>query len=101
MIKSFADQLTERIFLGARLTKKERKSIGDLNAAKASERLLLLHTADEKALLTAPFLHYHSLRGTDRYSIDADSRRSKWRITFRWENEEMSHVALVKIEDTH
>jgi plasmid maintenance system killer protein len=43
----------------------------------------------------------HKLQGTDRYSIDAEARNSKWRITFSWENEEMKDVELVKIEDTH
>jgi len=36
-----------------------------------------------------------------RHSIDANSRRSKWRITFAWKNEQLSDVELVKIEDTH
>jgi len=55
MLKSFASPVTEKIFLGGKLTKKERKSIGALNVTKASERLIQLHTADEKALLTAPY----------------------------------------------
>jgi plasmid maintenance system killer protein len=101
VIQSFGDQLTEKVFLGTALSKKERQSIGALNLKKATERLAMLHTADEKSLMTAPFLHYHSLVGTDRYSIDADSRNSKWRITFRWENEEMADVEMVRIEDTH
>ena len=101
MIKSFASPVTEKIFLGGKLTKKERKSIGALNVTKASERLVQLHTADEKALLTAPYLHYHKLQGSDLYSIDADARNSKWRITFCWENEEMKDVELVEIENTH
>jgi plasmid maintenance system killer protein len=101
VIKSFADKTTEKLFLGKGLTKKERKTLGALNIAKATERLDLLKAADEKALLTAPFLHYHKLQGTSRYSIDADSRKSKWRITFAWENEELKDVELVKIEDTH
>ena len=101
MIKSFSSLVTEKIFNGDALTKKERKSIGSLNVIKASERLVLLHTADEKVLMTAPSLRYHSLKGSDLYSIDADARNSKWRITFCWENEEMKNVELVKIEDTH
>jgi len=101
MIKSFSGTLTEKIFNGETLTKKDRKSIGSLNVTKAQERLVLLHTADEKVLLTAPSLKYHSLKGKGLYSIDADARNSKWRITFCWENEEMKNVELVKIEDTH
>jgi len=42
-----------------------------------------------------------NLKGTNRYSIDADSRKSLWRITFEWEDDEMKDVLLVKIEDTH
>ena len=101
VIQSFGDQITENIFLGNALSKKQRQSIGALNLKKAAERLAMLHTADEKSLMTAPFLHYHSLSGSDRYSIDADSRNSKWRITFRWEDEEMVDVEMVKIEDPH
>ncbi|MDA0767578.1 MAG: hypothetical protein O3A87_12325 [Verrucomicrobia bacterium] len=101
MIRSFADRLTEKLFLGERLSKKERKLIGSLNIEKAFERLSFLDEADEKLLLLAPHLHYHALHGTGRFSIDADSRRSPWRITFSWENEEMKDVALVKVEDTH
>ena len=41
------------------------------------------------------------LKGTARHSIDADSRKSQWRITFQWENSQMKNVQLVKIEDTH
>lgn len=101
MIKSFASPVAEKIFLGETLNKKERKSIGSLNIRKAAERLVLLYTAEEKMLLTSPALHYHKLQGSDRYSIDADARNSKWRITFCWENEEMKDVELVRIEDTH
>lgn len=61
----------------------------------------MLNEADEKALLLSPFLHYHKLKGSTRYSIDADSRKSPWRITFQWENAEMKDVLIVKVEDTH
>lgn len=46
-------------------------------------------------------LHYHKLHGEGRYSIDANSRNTKWRITFAWANEELTDVELVEIEDTH
>ena len=101
MIKSFSSPLAEKMFYGDSLTKKERMVVGSLNTGKAADRLRQLHTADEKTLLTAPYLHYHKLRGTTRYSIDADSRRSPWRITFCWENEELKNVELVRIEDPH
>jgi plasmid maintenance system killer protein len=67
----------------------------------AQERLVVLHHSTEKDLMKFHALHYHSLRGTRRYSIDADSRASKWRITFAWANRELTDVSLVKIEDTH
>jgi plasmid maintenance system killer protein len=101
VIKSFADRTTEAIFLGVELSRKEAKRLGTLDTTKAFERLAMLHDADEKTLLLTPFLHYHRLKGTSRCSIDADSRKSPWRITFRWENAEMKDVQLVKIEDTH
>ncbi len=56
---------------------------------------------DAYLLLLMPFLHYHRLKGSARYSIDADSRKSAWRITFEWENFQMKDVQLVRIEDTH
>ena len=101
MIKSFSDALTEKIFLGEKLSKKERKQVGALNLNKAMARLIMLHSADEKFLLMAGGAYYHGLRGTSRYSIDADARNSAWRITFQWEDEELVNVELVKIEDTH
>ena len=55
----------------------------------------------EKDLLTLHSLHYHKLHGTGRYSIDANSRNSKWRITFAWVDQALTDVSLVKIEDTH
>jgi plasmid maintenance system killer protein len=101
VITSFADATTEILFLGGELSRRERNQLGSLNPVKAFERLAILHQADEKTLLLMPALHYHKLRGTSRYSIDADSRKSPWRITFEWENSEMKDVSLVKIEDTH
>jgi plasmid maintenance system killer protein len=101
VIKSFADFITETIFLGAKLNRKEAAKLGELNTLKAFERLAMLNEADEKTLLLIPFLHYHKLKGSSRYSIDADSRKSPWRITFQWENSEMKDVQLVRIEDTH
>ncbi len=101
MIKSFADTTTETIFLGGELSRKEARKLGGLNTSMAFERLTLLNAADEKRLLLSPFLHYHKLKGSGRYSIDADSRKSPWRITFQWQNDEMKDVLLVKIEDTH
>jgi len=62
---------------------------------------MVLATANEKRLMMAKHLHYHSLHGDARYSIDADSRRSPWRITFLWDGDEMADVLFVKIEDTH
>lgn len=101
VIKSFGDKLTEKFFSGEKLTKKERKQIEALKVEKAEIRLDQLDSAEEKDLLLAPHLFYHNLKGTNRYSIDADSRKSFWRITFEWENDEMKDVLLVKIEDTH
>lgn len=101
MIRSFADTTTEKLFLGEELSRKEANKFGSLNAVKAFERLAILNEADEKSLLRIPALHYHKLQGTSKYSIDADSRKSPWRITFHWENQEMKDVELVRIEDTH
>lgn len=101
MIKSFADTTTEKLFLGEELSRKESRKLGSLDPVKAFERLAILNEADEKSLLRIPSLHYHKLKGTSKYSIDADSRKSPWRITFQWESSEMKNVELVRIEDTH
>lgn len=101
VIRSFADTTTEKLFLGEELSRKESKKLGALNPVKAFERLAILNEADEKSLLLISSLHYHNLRGTSKYSIDADSRKSPWRITFQWENSEMKNVELVRIENTH
>lgn len=100
MILSFSDKTTEKIFKGVELTRKEIRALGQLNFDKAYDRLEALHFATEKILLNLVTLHYHRL-GSGRYSIDADSRRSPWRITFEWDNDELTDVKLVKIEDTH
>jgi plasmid maintenance system killer protein len=101
VIRSFADTTTEKLFLGEELSRKESNKLGALTPVRAFERLAILNEADEKALLLIPALHYHKLKGTSKYSIDADSRKSPWRITFQWENLEMKNVELVRIEDTH
>jgi len=101
VIRSFADTVTEKLFLGESLSRKESNKLGTLNLTRAFERLAILNEADEKSLLLLPALHYHKLKGTSKYSIDADSRKSPWRITFQWENSEMKNVELVRIEDTH
>ena len=100
MIRSFSDKPTEKIFGNEELTRKEIRAFGLLNIQKAYDRLQVLHFASERDLLASVSLHYHRL-GKGRYSIDADSRKSPWRITFEWENEELTNVKLVKIEDTH
>ncbi len=101
MIRSFADPVTEKVFRGDELTRKEKNGLGDLRLSKAQERLAILNQASEKDLLNLQSLHYHKLHSEVRYSIDANSRISKWRITFAWANEELTDVLLVKIEDTH
>jgi plasmid maintenance system killer protein len=101
VIRSFSNKLTEKIFRAEPLDRKEAKAIGDLRIEKAQERLLILNQATERDLLSLKSLHYHKLHGTDRYSIDANSRSSKWRITFSWLDEKLADVQLVKIEDTH
>ncbi|MFT5633176.1 MAG: plasmid maintenance system killer protein [Rubritalea sp.] len=100
MIESFSDSLTEKIFNQDDLTRKEIRSLGALNIHKAAERLHLLNKMTEKDLLQTPSLKYHTLNN-GRYSIDADSRKSKWRITFQWDDDELVDVSFVKIEDTH
>lgn len=100
MIISFADQVTKKIFERGPLTRKEQNKLGGLNFEKAAERLDILNVADERNLLLTSYLKYHKIGG-NRYSIDADSRKSKWRITFFWKDEQLQDVEFVKIEDTH
>lgn len=101
VIQSFGDDVTEKIFLGDTLSRKELQKLGDLDITKAQQRLAVLHQASEQDLLRLPMLHYHRLHGTARYSIDATSRRSRWRITFAWTDEQATVVELVLLEDTH
>jgi len=101
VIQSFADCITEKVFLGDALSRKELQKLGELDITKAQQRLAILNQASEHDLLKLPMLHYHRLHGTSRYSIDATSRRSRWRITFAWTGEECVDVELVSLEDTH
>jgi plasmid maintenance system killer protein len=89
------------LFRGEALTRKEVKKFGQLNFGKARTRLITLDEATEKRLILLKNLYYHSLAGTKHYSIDADSRKSPWRITFTWSDEGMENVEMVKIENTH
>jgi len=57
VIISFADTLTEKVFLGEKLSRREEKRLGDLDLNKAQERLAIINRASEKDLLTLPFLH--------------------------------------------
>lgn len=101
MIRSFSDRTTAKIFRGEALTKKELRAFGGLDYEKAKVRLIQLHESTEKDLILLPSLCYHSLSGSSRYSIDANSRRSRWRITFEWDADTMVDVQLVEIEHTH
>ena len=101
MSRSFADRTTEKIFRGEKLTRKEEKQLGGLRVHKTQERLAVLNHPSERDLLTLQTLHYHKLHGSGRYSIDAEARNSKWRITFAWANDDLTDVELVEIEDTH
>ena len=101
VILSFADETTKKIFAGESLTRQETKAFGALRINKARERLQILNVATEKDLMIHHSLQYHALKGTKRYSIDANSRFSKWRITFSWASVDLANVELVKIEDTH
>jgi len=103
MIRSFSNEATAKIFYGEELTRKEARKLGSLDIIKAKEVLAILDNVEERHLLTPEFkrFHYHSLKGSPRYSLDVNGRRSKWRATFQWENEDKIHVELVLIEDTH
>ena len=72
---------------------KKPTKLGTFNPVKAFELLAILNEADEKSPLLNPALHYHKFQGASKYSIDADSRKSPWRITFQWENLEMKNVS--------
>jgi plasmid maintenance system killer protein len=101
VIQSFAERVTEKIFLGEDLSRKELKKLGNLDIPKTQQRLAILNQASEQDLLRLPMLHYHRLQGNSRYSIDATSRKSPWRITFAWTDEQAIDVELVMLEDTH
>jgi len=101
VIQRFGDPLAEKVFLGESLSRKEHQQLGDLDLGKTQQRLAILNQASEQDLLLLPMLPYHRLHGTSRYSIDASSRRSRWRITFAWTGSECTDVELVRLEDTH
>ena len=101
MINSFANEVTRKIFLNLPLTRKEIRKFGSLNIEKTTNRLQVLDLSDERDLILAMHLYYHALSGTRRYSIDANSRRSIWRITFEWADGNRTDVEAVLIEDTH
>lgn len=100
MIKSVAGPFTEKSFRGEDPTGKEAGSFGDLRPDNARERLLILHQSAENDRLTLHSLHYRKPHRTGRNCIDANSRVSKWRLTFARAEQELTDVSLVTIEDT-
>jgi hypothetical protein len=81
VIESFRDTTIEKLFLGQELSRKESNKLGCLNRTRVFERLAILDGANEKSLLLIPGLHDHKLKGTRKYSIDADFRKSPSPIT--------------------
>lgn len=101
MIKSFSCEITEKLFNGEALKRKEANKLGSCDLRKARERLEALNTATEKDLRMLVSFHYHRIGGTEYFSIDT-KRNSNWRILFQWSNDEMSDVKLVRITpETH
>ena len=101
MIRSFSCGITEKVFKGETLKRKEVNTLGDCNLQKARERLEALNIATENDLRILTSFHYHRIRGTDYFSIDT-KRNSAWRILFQWDDDEMKDVKLVKLTtETH
>jgi len=100
VIKSFQCKITEKLWHGEPLKRKDINKFGNLNWECALETLETLNSANEKNLLTFQSLSYHSLHD-GRYSVDVKAR-GNWRIIFNWDNEEKTDVCLVRISDeTH
>lgn len=101
MIKGFACKLTEKLYNGEPLRRKEINSFGDCDLCKALERLNVLNEATERDLKMLISFRYHRIGGTPYFSIDT-KRNSAWRILFQWDNDEMCDVKLVKLTtETH
>ena len=106
MITDFACFTTEKIFKNEdyTLTKSERKKIGSIDIFKCHNRLIILNeiaTEDELLLPFNSFLFYHNLKGTEDHTIDACSRKNKWRISFQWVSKKEGETKKVKLADTH
>lgn len=106
MIRSFQCQTTESIFnqKSYLLNKKERKRFGDLDTSKAHDRLRILNAIRSESELLLPinkYLYYHAHSGSDTSTIDANKRRSKWRICFEWHSKELGDTMNVSITDPH
>ncbi len=94
-IKSFADQTTSDVFHG--INSKASRRIPQRVWSAAQRRLTLLNVATQPADLSAPGLHFESLK-YDRpgyYSIRANDQ---FRIVFQFVNGDAFNVA---IEDFH
>lgn len=101
MIKSFSCHVTEKLFKGEALRRKEANTLGNCDLRKAKERLEALNTATEQDLKMLISFHYHRIGSTEYYSIDT-KRNSAWRILFQWDDDEMTDVKLVRLtKETH
>ena len=101
MILDFSCKITEKLFNGEALRRKEINSLGDCDLKKARQRLETLNLSTEQSLKSLISFKYHRLSGSDYYSIDT-KRNSSWRIVFQWKNDEMIDVKLVRLtSETH
>jgi len=101
MIKSFSCKITEKLFNGEALRRKEINELGSCDLERVIIVLTRLNQMNEHDLITAISYHYHKIQGGNFYSIDT-KRNSKWRILFQWDNEELTDVKLVRLTtETH
>lgn len=92
MIKRFRHKGIERFF-----RKGDRKGIQAQHVNRIERILALLDEADTPEQLNIPGMYLHPLKG-DRKGEWAMSVSGNWRITFRFEGED---VIVVNLEDYH
>ena len=92
VIKSFRHKGIERFF-----RKGDRKGIQAQHAGRIERILALLDEATTPEQLNIPGMYLHALKG-DRKGEWAISVSGNWRVTFRFEGED---VIVVNLEDYH
>jgi proteic killer suppression protein len=96
MIKSFGNALTEALFNGDKLSKKQAKLFPSLLIKKACLQLDLTNQAERlEDFYFPPSNHFEALVGDLKGFYSIRINRGPWRVIFKWDEGHAEEVAIV------